>query len=93
MAKKKPPRKSRSKRRTLASTQAPAPGAQLLRRPAVQTITSLPRATIYDLMAVGKFPHPVRLSPGRVAWVRTEIDTWLADRIAARGGASNQTSG
>lgn len=32
----------------------------------------------------GEFPRHVQLSAKRVAWVESEIDTWLNERIAAR---------
>jgi prophage regulatory protein len=64
------------------------PAQQLLRRPAVQQLTGLPVSTIYALMARGKFPRPVPLmTPFRVAWIRSEIESWIAARIAeGRGG-------
>ena len=34
-----------------------------LRRRAVEQLTGLSRSTIYDLMAKGQFPRPVRLTP------------------------------
>jgi prophage regulatory protein len=32
----------------------------------------------------GRFPKRVRLGPSRVAWVESEIDDWITDRIAER---------
>jgi prophage regulatory protein len=32
----------------------------------------------------GKFPRRVTISHQRVAWVESEIDQWIAQRIAAR---------
>ena len=49
--------------------------------------TGLSKSSIYDLIARDQLPRPVRLSPtgGRsVAFVESEIDTWIAERIAAR---------
>jgi len=46
--------------------------------------TGLPAASIYELMAAGKFPKQVPLSENRVAWVDEEIDAWQDERIAAR---------
>lgn len=65
---------------------------QLLRRQAVEQATGLPRSTIYRLMAASppEFPKPVRLGNGtrsaRVGWVKSEVDAWIAARIAARDG-------
>ena len=32
-----------------------------------------------------KFPKRVQLGVNRVGWVETEIDEWLAEKLAARG--------
>ncbi len=39
------------------------------------------------LEKVGKFPQRVRLSASTVAWVETEIDAFLATKVAERNGA------
>ena len=51
-----------------------------LRRPEVQALTGLSRSTIYDLMAKGQFPRPVRLTEKAVAWPESAIAEWLAQR-------------
>lgn len=51
-----------------------------LRRPAVQDVTGLSCSTIYDLMAKGLFPRPVRLTGKAVAWPESVIVEWLAQR-------------
>ena len=51
-----------------------------LRRPAVEAITGLSRSTIYDLMAKGDFPRPVKLTAKAVAWPESAIVEWLANR-------------
>jgi prophage regulatory protein len=51
-----------------------------LRRPAVEALTGLSRSTIYDLMAKGAFPRPVRLTEKAVAWPESAIVEWLAQR-------------
>ena len=60
---------------------------RLLRLPDVIRQTGLARSTLYDLLRVKSFPAPVPLCGRNVAWVSTEVDKWIADRIAARGGA------
>jgi prophage regulatory protein len=55
-----------------------------LRRPAVQELTGLSRSTIYDLMAKGAFPRPVRLTTKAVAWPESAIADWLAQRPATK---------
>ena len=51
-----------------------------LRRPAVQELTGLSRSTIYELMAKGAFPRPIRLTAKAVAWPESAIANWLAQR-------------
>lgn len=36
------------------------------------------------LEAQGSFPKRVRVGANRVAWVREEIDNWIAERLNAR---------
>ena len=60
------------------------PTATLLRLPAVIAATGCQRSTIYDGVRAGTFPRPVPLGSRTVAWSSTEIDTWIAARIAAR---------
>ncbi|MDX2205757.1 MAG: AlpA family phage regulatory protein [Hyphomicrobiaceae bacterium] len=71
------------------NTTAAAPeGPTLLLIGAVQRRTDLPRSTIYLLIDRGEFPRPVRLTPRRVAWVASEIDAFIASKIAARDRAA-----
>lgn len=48
---------------------------------------TLSNSELYRRVKAGQFPAPVPLSPDgrRVAWVRAEVDRWLAERIAQRG--------
>jgi prophage regulatory protein len=41
---------------------------------------------IARLEAVGKFPKRIRLGQGRVAWLQSEVESWIEERIAARDG-------
>lgn len=56
----------------------------ILRRDAVERVTGLPRSTIYEKMAKGDFPKPIRISPRAVGWLENEIAEWQKARIAAR---------
>lgn len=59
-----------------------------LKRREVQRRTTMPRTTMDREIALGTFPKPVKLTSGRsVAWLRSDIDKWIADRIAARATA------
>jgi prophage regulatory protein len=55
----------------------------ILRLPAVKTRTGLSRSTIYLRVSQGTFPRPVHLGGRAVGWVEEEIQSWLAERIAA----------
>lgn len=52
-------------------------------RPDVQSRTCLGKTRIYELIAAGNFPQPVRLGR-RIAFVEQEIDTWILQRMAER---------
>jgi prophage regulatory protein len=55
----------------------------ILRLPAVKASTGLSRSTIYLRVSQGTFPKPVSLGGRAVGWVEEEIQSWLAERIAA----------
>jgi prophage regulatory protein len=61
----------------------------ILRLPAVKERTGLSRSTIYLRSNDGSFPRPVKLGVRASGWIADEIDAWVADRIAARGGAAS----
>ncbi|MGV0909573.1 helix-turn-helix transcriptional regulator [Martelella sp. FOR1707] len=44
----------------------------------------LSRRSVYNQIARGEFPRPVRLGAQSVAWPEAEIDAWVGARIAAR---------
>ena len=56
----------------------------ILRRKQVEARVELRRSTIYQGVADGSFPRPVRLGARSVGWLSHEIERWLADRVAAR---------
>jgi prophage regulatory protein len=44
----------------------------------VEAATSLHRTTIWRLRREGNFPEPTCISPGRVAWRKSQIVGWMA---------------
>jgi prophage regulatory protein len=40
--------------------------------------------TIWRMERRGEFPRRIRVSPGRVAWRRSEIEQWLEQRSSTR---------
>ena len=45
--------------------------------------TTLGKSCIYDKIASGEFPKPRQLTPGRVAWVQSEVSDWALSRPVA----------
>jgi prophage regulatory protein len=52
-------------------------GAALLRLSDVMLVTSIGSSTIYRKIAANQFPRPVRLGPGSVRWLTTDVRTWI----------------
>lgn len=60
----------------------------LLTRKEVERRVGLSCTSIYAGIAAGTFPKPVKVGK-RSLWVETEIDQWIADRIAERDVGQN----
>lgn len=56
----------------------------LLRLDQVRGRTGLSRSTIYAYIQDNRFPAPVQISERCVAWIESEIDGWITERIASR---------
>ncbi len=65
-----------------------ANNAMFLRMPAVVSRTGLSKATIYLLIAAGKFPKPVKISARASAWVHSEITRWERNCVDSSRGRS-----
>ena len=50
----------------------------------VRARVSLGTSTIYRMMEAGTFPASVSLAPRTVRWLKSEIDTWIIEKAAAR---------
>lgn len=46
----------------------------------VMSTTTLSRTTLWRLTKRRDFPAPVQLSPGRIGWRRSMVESWLAAR-------------
>jgi len=57
---------------------------KLLRLFQVVNKTGLSRAMIYKMMKLDEFPMNVHISLRSVAWVDSEIEEWMANRIEMR---------
>ncbi len=55
---------------------------RLIRRKEVQEKTGLGASSIYAMMKKGEFPKCLNLSERRVAWLESDVDQWITERIA-----------
>ena len=55
----------------------------ILRRDAVERMTGLSRSTIYDWIAKGTFPKPIKLGDRAVGWRGRDIQFWANERESA----------
>lgn len=62
-------------------------GALFLGTKEVCAIFRMSRSTLYRLIAAGEFPAPIKFGIGRNGWLRIDVETHLAKRVAARGVA------
>ena len=62
----------------------------LIRLTEVCRRTGFSKVWIYRLISEGRFPTPVRTGTRAVAFVESEIDAWIAARIAASRGEAQQ---
>jgi prophage regulatory protein len=62
-----------------------------LRLPEVKAVTGLSKTSLYGLIRDRNFPAPVRVGPRAVAWVKSEVKQWAANRVlASRSGPYSQ---
>ena len=62
--------------------------SRLIKRKEVQLKTSLSSATIYRLVAAGKFPKQINVTKTSVAWSLQAVDDWIEQRIAESNKAA-----
>ena len=63
---------------------------KFVREPERREITGVPTSTWYEMMDKGQAPTPVKLGLRAVAWVASEIDEWIQQRIAERDGGDQK---
>ncbi|MFN6755981.1 AlpA family transcriptional regulator [Proteus mirabilis] len=54
----------------------------LIRLPEVQRRTGYGKAWIYKLINAGKFPQSVKIGTRSIAFIESEVDEWVASKIA-----------
>ena len=57
---------------------------KFIRLPVVIQLTGYCRSAIYEKMAAGTFPKPVKLGPRAIAWLSSEVESWMDERISER---------
>lgn len=55
--------------------------SELMLAPEVDARVPYSRAHLYRLEDQGAFPKRKRIGANRIAWVRDEVERWLADRM------------
>ena len=58
----------------------------LIRLPEVQRRTGYSKAWIYRLMAEQRFPSSIKIGSRAIAFIESEIDEWIDQRIAESRG-------
>lgn len=56
----------------------------------VSEITGLAKATIYRYVNGGMFPRPIPLGGRRVAWLLSELEAWMNERLAKRNTTTKE---
>lgn len=62
------------------------PAPVILRLPDLIKYIRLSRSTIYQMVADGQMPAPIKLGPRASGWLKLDIDRWLSERAMARAG-------
>lgn len=71
-------------KRSRTSSPAEITGSErFIRRREVQCLTGLSRSSLYRLIADKDFPPAIQLSTNTVAWLESEVNAWILDRVAA----------
>ena len=54
---------------------------RFLKSEEVKQRTSLSRSTRWRRIKERKFPAPIRISTGRVAWLEADIEAWISQQL------------
>jgi prophage regulatory protein len=57
---------------------------KIYRRRAVESFAGLKRSALYEAVARGRFPKPVRVTERCVGWLESDLLAWQASTIAER---------
>ena len=56
---------------------------------AVMALTGLSRSTIYLKIKSGEFPKPIKQGSHAIAFLESEVDAWMQERVAASRNSSH----
>lgn len=62
---------------------------KFLRLKEVMTLTALSRSSIYKFMAEERFPQTLSLGDRAVAWLESEIEEWMEEKLLQRTQEGN----
>lgn len=75
-----------TERRAVARTTS----LRLIRLDEVLAICGLSRSSVYEAIKEERFPRPIAIGGRARAWIRHEIEAWVADRIHASRGSQQR---
>ncbi len=58
---------------------------KFLRLKEVMAITALSRSSIYKFMSEERFPQTISLGDRAVAWLESEVEEWMEEKLQSRG--------
>ena len=61
---------------------------KIVRLPAVKEVSGLCRSSIYEGVAAGTFPAPVKIGLRAVGWRSSDLTDWLETRVSKVGNKS-----
>lgn len=63
---------------------------QFIRLPEVMQMTGYGRSSVLNRVKDGTMPQPIKLGPRATAWIKSEVQAWVDQRIAASRGGVQQ---
>ncbi len=55
---------------------------RLISKREVQEKTTFSSVTLWRMEKAGTFPKRVQISPGRVAWLESDVDEWIQQKLS-----------
>jgi len=78
--------KAKTKTPSVAANDDVEVKTRLLRLPDVLERSALSRSALYRLVNEGAFPRPLKLTQRSVAWVESEVEAWIDEKMKRRLG-------